>query len=230
MAKLTRATQKLFGSTAGVNEISTFGSLKAGVPAFTNNPATIQSLSNYLAGWFQAVIGGNSPAIEDMNALFYLYAYQLVYIFQAGVPEWDSGTTYYIGSFASDGLGNIYTSLTDTNLNNALSNTTNWRSLSGSNIVSINPATQSPYVLTSVDNGKLFLVNCANGAMQFTLPAAINNFSFTYKDDAGVASDFPITLSRAASESLEGLASNYVATADYGEWSWKCDGTNWWFA
>lgn len=127
MAKITRQTQKIFGSTAGTNQISQYGSLKAGTPTFTTSISTIQALVNYTDGWFDAVIGGNSPAIEDMNALHYLYAYQLAYIMQAGIPEWDSGTTYYIGSLANDGTGLIYKSLQDNNLNNAISNTAFWQ-------------------------------------------------------------------------------------------------------
>lgn len=138
MAKIARATMKIFGSSAGANQIAQFGSLNAGSPTFTTNVTTIQALSNYLVGWYNAVIGGNSPAIEDMNALFYLYAYQLAYLFQTGIAEWDSGTTYYTGSLVNDGLGNIYTSLLDTNLNNALTNTTYWRASYQSSLAQYN--------------------------------------------------------------------------------------------
>ena len=54
-----------------------------------------------------------------------LYGYQLAYLMQEGVPEWNADTTYYIGSIVNDGLGNCYRSLTDSNLNNALTDTTN---------------------------------------------------------------------------------------------------------
>lgn len=101
MTKITRQTQKIFGSNAGFDQIAQFGSLAAAAPIFTTNVATIQALSNYLTGWFGGVIGQNSPAIEDMNALCYLYAYQLAYLMQAGISEWDSGTTYYTGSLVN---------------------------------------------------------------------------------------------------------------------------------
>lgn len=127
MAKITRKIAKIFGSSAGVNQIGTFGSLAAGSPAYTTDPTVIQSLANYLTGWFGAVVGGNSPAIEDMNALCYLFAYQIAYVMQEGVPEWDATTTYYIGSLVNNGSGVIYVSLTDTNLNNALTDATKWR-------------------------------------------------------------------------------------------------------
>lgn len=127
MAKITRAPQKVFGSTAGLNQIAQFGSLAQAAPAYTTNPTTIQALGAYLTGWFGAVIGSNSPAIEDMNAICYLYAYQLAYAFQAGIAEWDSATTYYIGSFVTvNSTGLVYRSIVDTNLNNAVSDTTKW--------------------------------------------------------------------------------------------------------
>lgn len=126
MAKITRQNQKIFGSNAGFEEISQFGSLKAGVPAYSTNPETIQALQNYLDGWYEAVIGGNSPAIEDWNAVCYLYAYQLAYLFQQGIPEWNDETTYYEGSLVNDGTGAIYKSITDDNLNNIVTDTANW--------------------------------------------------------------------------------------------------------
>lgn len=122
---------KVFGASAGPNQIAKFGSLFAGAPAFTTDPSEIQSLANYLTGWFGAAIGGNSPAIEDMNALCYLFAYQLAYLMQTGTPEWDNATTYYIGSIVQDGLGNEYVSVADNNLNNAVSDATKWKGRAG---------------------------------------------------------------------------------------------------
>lgn len=117
MAKLNRVTQKLFGSTAGVDEISVFGSLAASDPAYTTDPAVIQSLSNFLEGWEAALVGFNSPGVEDLNAIDYLWSYQLCYLFQAGIAEYDSGTTYYENSFCQVS-GVIYQSLIDSNIGN----------------------------------------------------------------------------------------------------------------
>lgn len=129
MAKIVRKVAKIFGSSAGLDEIAEFGSLAAGSPTFTTDPAVIQSLSQYLSGWFAGVLGGNSPAIEDMNALCFLFAYQIAYIMQSGIPEWDSATTYYKGSLASDGISAFYISLVDNNTNNALTDTTKWHNV-----------------------------------------------------------------------------------------------------
>lgn len=131
MAKLPRVFQKIFGSGAGVDQISQFGSLFAGAPAFTTDPAAAQGLSNWLTGWFGAAIGGNAPAIEDMNSAMYVMTYQLAYLMQAGLAEWDTSTTYYTGSLANV-AGTIYSSLTDANTGNApASSPTQWVKLVG---------------------------------------------------------------------------------------------------
>ena len=127
MAKITRKLQKIFGSNAVTSEMGVFGSFAAGSPTTSSDPETIQSLSNYLDGWFAAILGSNYPAIEDMNALCFLFAYQLSYIMQTGVPEWNAQTVYYIGSVANDGNGVIYSSITDNNLNNILTDGINWK-------------------------------------------------------------------------------------------------------
>lgn len=130
MSKLNRYAQKLFGSTAPNNSMSEFGSLANGTPArysgATITPDIIQDL-NYPGGWQAAVLGGNSPCIEDMNSLCYLFGYQLSYLMQQGIAEWNAATTYFIGSLVNDGSGIIYVSKTNNNLNNALSSTANWR-------------------------------------------------------------------------------------------------------
>ncbi len=124
--KLLRKIQKIFGSAAGPTELSQIGSYAASSPMFTNDPAIMQALSNFLTGWYGVAVGGNSPAIQDLNSLHFLVTRQLAYIFQSGIPEWESGTEYFIGSFVSDGLGGFYRSLADNNIGNALSDTTKW--------------------------------------------------------------------------------------------------------
>lgn len=129
MAGLTRVTQKIFGSTAGFEQIAEFGSLAAAAPVFSTDPAVIQSLSQWLSGWFAAVESGSSPAIEDMNALFYVITYQLAYLMTRGVPEWIATTTYNTNDIVSSG-GQLFKSLVDTNLNQAVTMPTKWSLLS----------------------------------------------------------------------------------------------------
>lgn len=168
MAKLPRVLQRIFGSGAGTDQIAQFGSLNAGTPAFTTSPATAQSLSNWLTGWFGAVIGGNAPAIEDMNAAMFVMTYQLAYLFQAGIPEWDATTTYYTGSLVNDGQGSIFKSITDTNLNNAITDPANWRLVVGTGLV---VTSKSANGSVSVNDGFL-PCSAASGSFALALPAA----------------------------------------------------------
>lgn len=228
MPKITRANQKIFGSLSGANEIATFGSLAAGSPAFTVDPDVIQSLNNYLGGWFSAVIGANSPAIEDMNAICFLFARQLAYLYQTGVPEWNASTVYYTGSLATDSSGMIYVSLINDNTNGALSDPSKWRSASGLNTVAIDPGATPTRTLVAADNGKVFYVNTNNGVFSLTLPSAsISGFQFTVKDTAGKASVSPIGILQAGGALIENLNSSYSCAADYGSWSFFSTGTAW---
>jgi len=159
MSKLTRYTQQVFGSTAGTDQIAQFGSYASGIPAYSTNPATIQALSNYLDGWFAAVVNGAAPAIEDMNALHYLYAYQLAYLMQAGIAEWDSGTTYYENSLVNYS-GTIYVSAGDNNLNHTPGPSSSyWKAYGGNGFTS--PGSQGN-ILVSDGSSWISTSNLAN--------------------------------------------------------------------
>ena len=157
MAKITRKSQKIFGGdlTASGN-IGVFGSLKAGSPSYSTDPATIQS-SHYNLGWADAVVANNAPALQDMNALFYVDTYQLAYLMQTGIAEWDAATEYYIGSWCTDGVGTPYVSIVDTNLNNAVTDTTKWR-----RAILSEPGTSKNYGLTSSVGANALTVNLVN--------------------------------------------------------------------
>lgn len=141
MAKILRKAAKIFGASAGINQIGEFGSLALGTPTTTTDPDVIQSggLSTWTQGWFNAIVGANAPAIEDMNAFCYVAAYQIAYIMQEGVAEWNTTTTYYIGSIVNS-AGKLFYSLTDTNLNNAVTNPNFWFQVGGT---SLNPQVTS---------------------------------------------------------------------------------------
>lgn len=127
MAKIDRATQKVFGDgVVATDNIAQFGSLKAGTPQFSKDPSVIQGLPAYDEGWKSGVVNNQAPALQDVNALDYLFSRQLAYLLQAGIPEYDSGTTYYQGSWCQSS-GVLYVSKTDDNTGNALSNTTHWK-------------------------------------------------------------------------------------------------------
>lgn len=112
MSRLSRFTQYLFGSSASGSRIAVFGSLAAGSPTAysgaTVTPAEIQAESaSFASGWDSALIGNNSPAVQDQNALDYLTFYQLCYLYQQGVPEYDGSTQYYSNSIVMNGSTGI---------------------------------------------------------------------------------------------------------------------------
>jgi hypothetical protein len=128
MAKITRKAQSIFAYNSGVatNVVAQFGSLKAAAITYSQDPDTIQGLTAWQGGLADAVISNYSPAIQDLNSLFFLLSRQIAYALQAGIPEWDATTPYYIGSLVSDGVGGIYMSISDTNVNQAVTVVTKW--------------------------------------------------------------------------------------------------------
>jgi len=127
MAKLTRVLQKIFGSTGSTSEFGEIGSQAAGSATTTKDLATIQSLSQFLEGLYAITnSAGEPPRIQDLNSLYLLITSQLKYLFQEGVSEYSATEDYYIGSICQV-AGVLYTSKTDSNTGNAVTNTTYWK-------------------------------------------------------------------------------------------------------
>lgn len=230
MAKITRKNQKIFGETAGVDEIAQIGSLFAGTPTFSTDPDVIQALVEYSNGWFNVAIGDNSPAEEDMNAFCYLVTRQLAYLFQSGTAEWNDTTTYYIGSQAQDGLGNIYISLTDNNTNNALTDAANWKPLGVSPNIKAVVFGDSPVTLVSGDSEKTLFVTTAGGAITINLPAPALNFRITFVDVGFVMGTNNLTISRnGGTYKIGNVASDFIAAANGGTWVLASNGTDYFF-
>lgn len=118
MSKLPRVIQKIFGENGGVSQFGQFGSNAASPPGVnTKDLEQIQALSQYADGWFSATANaGEPPRIEDMNSLFLLLSSQIRYAFQSGVPEWDSATEYFADVSLVQEDGDIYVSLTGTDI------------------------------------------------------------------------------------------------------------------
>ena len=120
MAKIIRATQKIFAQNATTSQLTTFGTAKATTPNNSRNLADIQN-ANFLSGWASALEADKAPFEEDTNGLCYAITSQLAYLFQQGTPEWDSGTTYYKNSLCTvvqDDVLVVKRSLTDNNIGN----------------------------------------------------------------------------------------------------------------
>lgn len=131
MAKLPVKPLAILGNALTPSgNIAVVGSLAAGAPAFSGDPATIQSLPAWAQGLLGTLIntggGKASPALEDFAGIFYVITYMLAYIKQAGLCEWDTTVAYYNGSWANV-AGVPYISQTDNNVgNNPATDTVNW--------------------------------------------------------------------------------------------------------
>ena len=138
MSRIARVTQKQYGSNGPTGNFGQFGSLAANANVTSKDPAVIQALQAWLNGLFSAVVQvGNEPAvpaIEDINSLFFVAFYQLAYLLQSGIPEWDGGTTYFKNNYCQVS-GTLYLSLTDNNVNNnPTTDVVNWQAGPNSNI------------------------------------------------------------------------------------------------
>lgn len=79
-----------------------YGTPTAGRPVYAEStgdiprdPSKIQT-PYYEAGWFPETLTGNiRPYAEDMNGVFYVHSYNLAYLLQAGIPEWNADTPYF---------------------------------------------------------------------------------------------------------------------------------------
>lgn len=129
MARLTRKNIKVFAGNANNNGI--FGSLQANNPVQTNDVEQIQGLTAWENGWNEATMTGEElPPLEEFQAVQYVLSYEQAYLMQEGLPEWASTVTYYKGSLVKKVTTTgfqIYSSLTDSNLNNPLTDTVNWK-------------------------------------------------------------------------------------------------------
>jgi len=131
MAKLEVKLQKIFadiGATGSTGEyqVTQFGSLKAAAPLGTLDPAVIQALSAYDYGFINAIINGGPPAIQDMDGLCRMLSIGIAYQQQAGIAEYNAAREYHIGSFVSSPDGNIFRSVANNNIGNAVSDTAWW--------------------------------------------------------------------------------------------------------
>ena len=135
-SKITRFFQYVWASAAEATPtglLAKVGSLANGSIGYTNDPLQMQNAFNtWVTGLQASWVPGSqkSPAYQDWNSILNVITKQLAYILQQGVPEWETNTTYFVGSMAKPVGGNqIYVSLQDNNQGNALTNPTYWRTM-----------------------------------------------------------------------------------------------------
>ena len=126
---LDRKYQKIFGgSLTPTGNISVYGTKKEGNVSYSDNLDVIQS-NNWLLGMIGGTSQDKAPYLQDLNGIFYTITKQLAYIFQAGIPEWESQTEYFANkSFVSYG-GDIYVATQNNTNEQPSANSSYWQTL-----------------------------------------------------------------------------------------------------
>lgn len=213
MSKINRVRQYLFGVNMTPSDCGEFGSLAAGSPTTGINPVQVQSLPAWLLGWAKATIGSFRPAYQDMNAVHYLAFYQLCYLLQQGIAEYESNTTYYIGSIVSVG-GIIYTSLIDNNTGNTpLTSPSSWNC--GVNEI-LGASLASAGSMSLGNDGNSFKITGTTNISNITIKIAGTIVQLIFTDVLQVQNGGNIVLTNGAFNT----ANNYLLTL-------ISDGTNW---
>lgn len=219
MAKITRSIQKIFsGSIPPAENVAVFGSLQAGAIEYSDDPVLVQSLPAWGQGWSGAVVGEESPALQDMNATMYAISYNLAYVLQQGVAEWSAAQTYYTNSFCSSG-GVIYKSVVDNNLNNAVTNSLYWLPVLTSTVQSIS----ANY---SVVNSDYLIKAVGASAITVTLPQAVpQNVGEQHLIKNVLDAGLLVTVNAIGGSLIDGLANQYLA--QYNSIRVISDGATW---
>lgn len=226
MAKIERKNQKIFADVTPANKLGQFGSFAAGSPAYSNDPDTLQALSAFGAGLSPALVNNAPPAIEDMDGLIYLFTRQLAYLFQAGIPEYNAETTYYIGSIVSVS-GALFMSVSDDNLGNAVSNGSHWM------IYKTNKISLYTFNLASASYDDYIIeMNGADGGGSVTLLLIIPTPTTAMKGRIIIVKNlYPTASGRILIQvnddsTIDGAASAEITT-QYTTKRFICTGTNW---
>lgn len=218
MARLPRVFQKLFGSGASTNQMaSEFGSLANATPSRTDGagvlatPSLIQSLTQWVDGWFAESLLDNALALEDLNSFSFLTFYQICYLMQAGIAEYDPDTTYYQGSLVQDGMGRIIVSnINDNTGNDPVTTSGNWLCIDASGGSIINTSIN----YSSIGTESLILANTTSGNITVTLPdlgTVVLGQVMTIKNNGATANNLTIA-GFSGGQTIDGQT-NYVLTS-----------------
>ena len=238
MAQITRAIQRIFGSSGGTAEFGVIGSAAADAPQTTKDITTIQSLAQYLQGYFGIVSNtgvAELPYSEDLNSLFFLVTTQLAYLFQNGIPEWlDSADQRYYENISFVQVdGDIYQAIqgNDTDAINSQQNpataTDWWRLIFPQSLVArfrtvtaaetINLLTEPSPRVISVTSGTPFTLTLNNSINRAGEILTISNTSadtLTIDGTAGISQTLaPNTMLTAISNAQVMIALNSFDTA-----------------
>ena len=200
MSKILRKVAKIFGSSAGANQIAEFGSLGRGISDVHNrsgrNPVALElphGLVRRSGGRQQSRDRGHERALLPLRLSDRLSH-------PSRVPEYDATTTYYTGSLVNS-AGSLYRSVVDNNTGNSLSNSSYWALAAGlspgvgsNGTITVNPSANPFYLIPSTSDGANIHVHTAQGPILIFLPSAALTEKITIKDIDGFANINPITI------------------------------------
>lgn len=151
MSKLERKNHKVFGINATETKVGQFGSANATTKITTKDVEKIQALDAWEQGWEAGAVGNNRyPTQQERTGVDYEHSYQIGYMLQEGVPEWNKDTTFNKGSIVKAYNGTtlqIYVSLVDENLNNPVTDITKWKSgLANSDLSNLTPTGEKHFL------------------------------------------------------------------------------------
>ena len=139
MAKLDRKDVKIFAENSNSTLITEFRTEDEteGTASYSRDPDIIQN-ANYSQGWVDNTNNLNTKIYgEDLNAVSYVISYLLKYLYENGIAEWKSSTTYYEHSICKVN-DVLYISLQDDNTGNDPTNTVGyWRAVVLDTITSV---------------------------------------------------------------------------------------------
>lgn len=128
---LERKHLKVFGAEASENMIGQFGSSVANAKLNTSDIEQIQALNAWDKGWENTTVSKNRyPAIQERNGVDKVLTYQIAYILQEGIPEWNNKTEYSDKSIVKVLDGNLiklYRSRVPNNIGNLVTDGSKWQ-------------------------------------------------------------------------------------------------------
>lgn len=129
MAKVLLKTPKIFAKDA-VNK-GVIGSGQTGAKDTSSDLTVLQSLAAFFNGFNDIVLSGRRLVpLEELNSLNFIHTYQAFYQRQEGIPEYDAAMNYQTYSIVKKvGTVQLYKSLIDDNIGQALTDDTKWKFL-----------------------------------------------------------------------------------------------------
>lgn len=170
MAKLDRKDVKIFAENSKETLITEFRTedAKGSTASFSRDPDVIQN-ENYSQGWVNNTNNLNTKIYgEDLNAVNYVLSYLLKYLYENGIAEWKSTTTYYQNSICKVNNA-LYLSLQDNNIgNNPTSTVSYWKPIPLENVSIENSGNGLSIVKDVTDNVITFKTISVTGYGEIT--------------------------------------------------------------